>query len=669
MATERLSYLPALDGLRAVAVTFVVAYHLEFGWARGGFLGVDLFFVISGFLITTLLIQEHDNAGRISLGSFWTRRFRRLVPPLVIMTAATVAATRLFGLPEQWASIRWDAAAAVGYIANWRFVFADQSYFETLLGPSPLRHTWSLAVEEQWYVLWPAVVVGLLLLATRSAWSRWAPIGLIAAGAVGSAILMAALYDPADPTRVYFGTDTRAQQLLVGAGLAWLMSRYRLPNSAASGRLRGAMVTVAFAGFVAIAATTSDEAPWLYHGGFLAISVLCAVIVWAVSHNDGPLPWLGVGPLVWVGTRSYGIYLWHWPVIVFVGPAMGIELSRYPLAALQVVIAVALAELSFRLIERPVRISKLRPGFLIGGWTAISAITALVAVLILVPPQGRSLNAEVIRPDPTTTTSTTTPPPTRPGTATSSTVATTVAPQPTTVLLLGDSTAVSLMERRSIDFGPSWNVQASARVGCSFVVGNPIDVGATFAITQGEECGQWRAEWSDAFAQVRPDVAVVMIGAWEVLDHNVEGGVVRFPDPAWYDLVRTAVGEAISIAGTDDTPVVLLTLPCMQQSIDSDFPAQARNDAVRVSAFNDLLRDAAAVNPNVSIIELHDRLCPDGVFLAEVDGAPLRYDGVHVTPEGANYVWPWLLDELSSMPLEPAPDEAEPAAMSRSTPG
>jgi peptidoglycan/LPS O-acetylase OafA/YrhL len=660
MVVDRMAYLPALDGLRAIAVTLVVAYHLDFEWARGGFLGVDLFFVISGFLITTLLIKEHDSTGRIALGPFWTRRFRRLVPPLVVMTAATVAATRLYALPEQWASVRWDAAAAVGYVANWRFVLDEQSYFATLLGPSPLRHTWSLAVEEQWYLLWPAVVLGLVLIARRSTtWGRWVPMGAIIGGAAASAALMAALYDPADPTRVYFGTDTRAQQLLVGAGLAWLLSRHGFPTAARRGRTRTATVIVAFVAFVVIAATTSDESAWLYHGGFIAVSLLCAVIVWAVADIDGPMTWLGARPLVWIGTRSYAIYLWHWPVIIFVGAPMGLELPRPALAALQVALTLVLAELSFRLVERPIRGSTLRPTVLVSGWTAISAATAVVAVLILVPPEGRSLDAvEVVRPSTTTTSPTTstplsTPTPSSGGSIPAQAAESTVPTEPSTVLLLGDSTALSLAERRTIDPGPEWNVQAFARLGCSISDGNPLDVGSDVGIIQGENCSLWRTEWADAVALVEPDITVVMVGAWEVLDHLINGVAVRFPDPPWFDVVSAGVRESIEIAGAgagaDDTRVVLLAVPCMRQAPDTILSTVARNDPARVAAFNEVLRQEAARHPNVDVIDLNDRLCPQGAFLEEVDGAPVRYDGVHVTTEGANYVWTWLLDELEAL--------------------
>jgi peptidoglycan/LPS O-acetylase OafA/YrhL/lysophospholipase L1-like esterase len=655
MAAARMTYLPALDGLRAVAVTLVVAYHLDVEWARGGFLGVDLFFVISGFLITTLLLREHDSTGRIALGSFWTRRFRRLVPPLVVMTAATVAATRLYSLPEQWSSIRWDAAAAVGYVANWRFILDQQSYFETLLGPSPLRHTWSLAVEEQWYVLWPAVVLGLLLLSRSTNWRHRIPMGAIVGGTAASALLMAVLYDPVDPTRVYFGTDTRAQQLLVGAGLAWLSSRHRLPTAARLGRSGSVAVIVALAVFILIAATTSDESAWLYHGGFVAVSLLCAVIVWAVAGTDGPLTWLGARPLVWIGTRSYAIYLWHWPVIVFVGAPMGLELSRVPLAALQVALSLVLAELSFRLVERPIRGSTLRPAVLLGGWTAVSAATALVAVLVLVTPEGRSLDAvEVVRPSITIASPTTsTPSPATEAAAGGSvptpSVDSTVPAEPSTVLLLGDSTAVALAERRTLDPGPEWNIQTFARLGCSISGGNPLDVGSDIGIIQGEECSWWRTEWADAHEQVEPDVSVVMVGAWEVLDHLIDGVAIRFPDPAWFDVVREGVREAVEIAGAAETLVTLLAVPCMRQAPDTILSTIARNDPARVAAFNEILRQEAARHPNVHVIDLNDRLCPQGTYLEEVDGAVLRYDGVHVTAQGADYVWTWLLDELETV--------------------
>jgi hypothetical protein len=221
------------------------------------------------------------------------------------------------------------------------------------------------------------------------------------------------------------------------------------------------------------------------------------------------------------------------------------------------------------------------------------------------------------------------------------------------VLLLGDSTALSLAERRTIDPGPEWNVQAFARLGCSISDGNPLDVGSDVGIIQGENCSLWRTEWADAVALVEPDITVVMVGAWEVLDHLINGVAVRFPDPPWFDVVSAGVRESIEIAGAgagaDDTRVVLLAVPCMRQAPDTILSTVARNDPARVAAFNEVLRQEAARHPNVDVIDLNDRLCPQGAFLEEVDGAPVRYDGVHVTTEGANYVWTWLLDELEAL--------------------
>ncbi len=439
MSDARLAYLPALDGLRAIAVVLVVAYHLDFEWARGGFLGVDLFFVISGYLITTLLLRERAATGTISLRTFWVRRFRRLVPPLVAMVAVTIALTRLYGIPEQWKAVRWDAASALGYLANWRFVTADQSYFETLLGPSPLRHTWSLAVEEQWYLLWPLAVVGMLVLHRRG--HRRLPLVVIASAALLSAAAMVVLYDAADPTRVYFGTDTRAQQLLVGAGLAWLLWAYPKAQGSGGGRLLRPLVGIGLAGFVIIAMTTSDQAPWLYRGGFLLVSALGALLVWGVGIRDGASApsWLAWPPLVWIGIRSYAIYLWHWPVILFVGPPMGLELGRLQLVSVQVALTVVLAEATYRFIERPVRRTTMRPTLVLGSWTAASFAVIVVAALALVPPEGRSLSSQSVLVPSTSAspgTSTTTPAPRAaagtPGTAAPSTAEPSTAEPSTT---------------------------------------------------------------------------------------------------------------------------------------------------------------------------------------------------------------------------------------------
>ena len=375
MGTEpmprQLPHLPALDGLRAIAVIFVVAYHLDVGWARGGFIGVDIFFVISGFLITRLLIDEQGTNGRIAVIGFWIRRFRRLVPALVVMVGATLLATRWWGLPEQWDDVRRDGVASLAYVANWRFVFDRQSYFESAIGPSPLLHTWSLAVEEQWYLVWPIVMVGLLALAQRPRRGAAIATMTVVLAAVASAGLMAALYDPADASRVYFGTDTRAQQLLVGAALAWFTTWVPTLQDVPEHRVFRLASQISLVTLGVIAVTVDDTSAWLYRGGFLAISVLAAVVVFgtATTHRRGAFNWLGGQPWGWIGRRSYGIYLWHWPVILFVGPAMGLEMATVPLIAVQLTVTLLLAEMSFRLVEQPVRRSVAPATRTIAAWT------------------------------------------------------------------------------------------------------------------------------------------------------------------------------------------------------------------------------------------------------------------------------------------------------------
>ena len=355
--SRRLPHLPALDGLRALAVVLVVAYHLDLGWATGGFIGVDIFFVISGFLITRLLLDERATTGRIALGAFWTRRFKRLVPALVVMIAATLSATRRWGLPEQWNSVRLDAIAGLAYVANWRFVFDQQSYFEAALGPSPLLHTWSLAVEEQWYLLWPLAMVGLVMLARNHRRGAGIAAAVVVAASVVSAGLMAVTFEAADPSRAYFGTDTRAQHLLIGAALAWLVELFPDLVRACERRSLRLPFTASLIVLVALATTIDDTSAWLYRGGLFAISIVAAVVVLgtASARPDAALGWMGSRPMVWIGRRSYGIYLWHWPVIVFVGSAFDIGLNGTPLIAAQVAVTLVLAELSFRFVETPVR--------------------------------------------------------------------------------------------------------------------------------------------------------------------------------------------------------------------------------------------------------------------------------------------------------------------------
>jgi peptidoglycan/LPS O-acetylase OafA/YrhL len=357
----RLPYLPALDGLRALAVLSVILYHADMPGVPGGFLGVEVFFVISGYLITALLLAEWLGRGRIDFKAFWLRRARRLLPALYVLLLAVLTFAVLF-LPEQVAGLRGDTAAALAYVTNWYLIFSHKSYFEMVGRPSLLRHLWSLAVEEQFYLLWPLIFTGLLVwLKPRRA------LIAIGAGIVVSTLLMAGLYQPeVDPSRVYYGTDTRAAGLLLGAALAfvWVPGRdYRpgLPTWAID-----AAGIAGLTGLFLACALINEYDPFLYRGGFLLVG-LCTVALIAASVHPrarrlhGIMGW---PPLVWVGVRSYGIYLWHWPVCMLTRPQLDTPLTGLPLLALRLALTFILAELSYRFIEMPVRRGVLGRAFL-----------------------------------------------------------------------------------------------------------------------------------------------------------------------------------------------------------------------------------------------------------------------------------------------------------------
>lgn len=349
--------MPGLDGLRAVAVLAVILYHLNFGWASGGMLGVGVFLVLSGYLITDLLLAERERNGTIALAQFWLRRARRLLPALWVMLCA-VTLWITFLDPSQLAPLRGDLLAALLYISNWWYAFQHVSYFASFGSPAPLGHLWSLAVEEQFYLVWPLLLIAALRLVRR----RELLIGIVCLGAIASAVAMATMFQPgSDPTRVYEGTDTRAFQLLIGAALALAWPSRRLTGPVTRLRRLGldALGAAGMAVIIVLVMTTNEYEPFLYRGGMLLLSLATLAVVAALAHPatlGGRI--LGVRPLRWIGVRSYGIYLWHYPIIVLSNPDVG---APGPLrTALQVGATVVIAGLSWRFLEEPIRRGGLR---------------------------------------------------------------------------------------------------------------------------------------------------------------------------------------------------------------------------------------------------------------------------------------------------------------------
>lgn len=349
-------YMPGIDGLRALAVLAVIIYHVNYNWAPGGLLGVGIFFVLSGYLITDLLIAQWSRHGRLDMKDFWLRRARRLLPALLLLLAVVSVSVALF-VPEQMGRLRGDVWAAIFYVSNWWLVFSEVSYFEKFGPPSPLGHLWSLAVEEQFYLIWPLLVAfGLSMLRRRG------PLVMLTlALAAGSAILMAALYVPGeDPSRIYYGTDTRVFALLIGAALAMVWPSRKL-TATLSGKARLTLDLVGGASLAILLLSiwkTNQYDDFLYQGGLVLLSVASAVLVAVLAHPASVLArWMGCKPLRWLGVRSYGIYLWHYPVIVLTSPTVVEDggWSAVLRALLQLTVCIVLAALSWKYVEEPIR--------------------------------------------------------------------------------------------------------------------------------------------------------------------------------------------------------------------------------------------------------------------------------------------------------------------------
>ena len=353
-----MGYLPGLDGIRALAVLGVLLYHADFDWMPGGFLGVDVFFGLSGFLITTLILEEFDRSGRIDFKRFYIRRARRLLPAFLLMLAVVAVAAAFF-YRDAAPGVRADGLASLFYVTNWWYIVADASYFEAIGRPPLLKHLWSLAVEEQFYLVWPAIT--LLLLKWRG---RRAVLIVAVVGALASTLWMAILAisngypELADPSRAYFGSDSHIMGLLLGAALAVVWRPGRLSTRLAPGA-QAAVTAIGFAALAAIIWTfwqVGEYSSFLYRGGFLLLSAVVCILIMAASHPGAPFGrWLGTQPWRYIGQRSYGLYLWHWPVFMVLRPGLDTPLDGIANFILRIGITFGLAELSYRYVEMPIR--------------------------------------------------------------------------------------------------------------------------------------------------------------------------------------------------------------------------------------------------------------------------------------------------------------------------
>jgi len=400
MATTETPFrLRGLDGLRAIAVTTVILFHLTPGLLPGGYLGVDIFFVISGFLITTLLLRERAATGRIVLPSFWARRARRLLPALALVVLASCSAALIIG-GDVLVGIGRQVLGAATFSYNWLGITSDASYFDSTT-PELLRNLWSLAVEEQFYLVWPLIIAALVLLKRRG----WR-LAIVTALALGSITAMVALaLTGVDATRLYYGTDTHSFGLAIGAALAILAldwSPRPLEWHRVARQLLPAFGAVAVAALLALSWLLAEDSVWVFRGGLVLVAVLTALAIAGAIIPGSPLGRaLDVLPLRVIGERSYGLYLWHWPAVILVTAAAP-ALNPWAIGGIALAITVVGASLSYHFVEQPIR----RRGFRAaaaawaqawrgGARRSVGVAAASVAVLALL---GGAVTAVVTAP-------------------------------------------------------------------------------------------------------------------------------------------------------------------------------------------------------------------------------------------------------------------------------
>jgi peptidoglycan/LPS O-acetylase OafA/YrhL len=635
-----------LDGIRALAVLAVLATHAGIPFLPGGFVGVDVFFVLSGFLITSLLYDELVVTGRIGLAGFWTRRARRLLPAALVMIVAVVAARPLF-VPDSVAALRGDAIATALWSGNWRWALQGTDYFAQGGTPSPLQHTWSLAVEEQFYLVWP-----LLLVACRAV-RRRRLLALSLAGVAVSALATYILARVASPGRVYFGTDTRAQELLAGAALAALLAptwRWRAatplgtqsPQPAGRRPLPFLLSVCGLAALTGVA-TAADGAPSEFRHGLLLLTALAAAALVAGVVLDSGQPvarLLSTRPLVGIGRISYGLYLWHWPAYLALdGERTG--LHGYALAALRIGVTGLLAAASYVLIERPTQHVRARPRLVLpaaaAGAAAVVAIAAgtvpaTVPLTAAAPPLASGLSVP-------------------PLSVRAKLAARFPAPAPRairrhgplTVDVFGDSVSLTLMLYMPPE--PGIRFTDHSVLGCGIATGGPYRVfGQQWP--DNPRCDAWPRRWARQLRADHPDEVLLMVGRWETMDHYYQGRWQHVGDPAYDHHLAALLGKAIALLGTTGARVVVATEPYNRGGERPDGSLYPEDNPIRVTTWNRLLRAVVAAHPGTQVLDLNHKLCPNGTFTWSVDGVQVRSDGIHLTPQGVRWLAPWLVRQL-----------------------
>ncbi|AKU16774.1 acyltransferase family protein [Luteipulveratus mongoliensis] len=623
----------AIDGYRGLFISLVLLYHAGVSALAGGWIGINHFFVFSGFLIARLLIREQQRTGTIRALEFYRRRVRRIVPAMLILVGAVVVHTWLTQEAEQRSQFGGDAFATLGFFLNWRLIGRDDAYFDMFGHPSPLRHAWTLSVEEQFYVLAPFLILAVCWLTRKRLRRAAVPVGLALLSAWWTAHL--GLHSLADYPRLYYGTDTRAQALLVGVAVAFVLgvgSDGRPPARLS----RGAVEGIAWTGMlVSISALfiLDEDTPWAFNNGGMLVFAIAAGLIGFAAVDDRNLlinrvfSW---APLAYLGRISYGLYLYHWPIILWL-PLNG--LPRVVAGAIQLGLTLVVASLSFRFVEAPILLHGLR-GLFRRRTTRRLLPVGLIAVLTAGSMVLWTTKAPALSEVPTLVA----------GQAAykgnGQTVGTT---------LVGDSVAASLAAGWTPGSYPDVRLENQSAIGCDLMTVPVLRDGQTQK--EDEKCTAWKSHWP-AVVREKSDRTVLLVADTHFLTtHQGPDGPATPQSPALAKLIGSALDHAWAQAkASGATRISVLNLPCRRidpQRLDPSlrfFAAEGSNDRA-VTWANGVIADWVRKTSGAQLLDLHAQLCTDG-YRPSIRGVNLYHDTLHFSPQAAAMIWTWITPRI-----------------------
>ena len=651
-----LGHVGALDGIRALAVVGVLLYHAGVQRVRGGFLGVDVFFVLSGFLITSLLVSELERSSTIRFGRFYERRARRLLPALVLLVALVVLFTWVVAPHGSYPSLPTQILGTMAYVGNWTLISHHASYFAQGLPLSPLEHTWSLAIEEQFYLVWPGLLWLLWHVTShRRALAVWC-VGLSA----GCAALTAVLYGSAwNIDALYFSTETHATTMLLGAALACLVLAPRedarrgdsaflnVAGRAATGW--NVVGVVAWLVIIAMFLVANGGSASLFKGGYFVIGAVVATAICATVLVPGG--WsaraLALAPVAFVGRISYGVYLYHFPLFIWLNHART-GLSGTSLLVVRLAVTFAVAYGSYELVEQPIRQRRWLRGWRglvasVAGFAGVAVLAfSMTASAAIVPFADR-----IARWNPAAVPS---------------------AGAAARVLVIGDSMAQTLGDGLNNVLARAEHVYfaVSANPKCSLVVTELRIKG--LHIHPRKHCS-WSptrglpAQWHHELVALGPSMSMVLFRG-DTVDHRLGRHWVHIGNPAYDCVLRARLLDAAAVLSSTGRPVLLLTTPYYATGEKPDGSPWAEDQPSRVRAYNRLLRAFAANYPGVvRVFDLNALVSPGGHYARTLGPTVIRWvDGVHFTYAGDSYVLPNLLPTIHALATHP-PTPAQLASL------